>query len=187
MEMVYETPRLVLKVLREDAAGSVLQFYEENKEIFEKYELDRAENFYTKAYQAALLQCEYNVMMRSQMVRFWVFEKENPKKIVGTFSFHNIRHSAYMDCELGYKFHQSVWKKGYAKESIQKGLEIVFRELKLHRVEALVQPENEPSKHLLGALGFTCEGVKKQNVKLHGAWCDHEVYSLLNEDILDWN
>ena len=38
MEMVYETPRLVLRVLREDAAESVLRFYEENKEIFEKYE-----------------------------------------------------------------------------------------------------------------------------------------------------
>lgn len=184
MEMVYETPRLVLRILREDAAESVLRFYEENKEIFEKYELDRVENFYTKAYQATLLRCEYNLMLRNQFVRFWVFEKEDPKRIVGTFSFRNICYSAYMDCELGYKFHQSVWKRGYAKESIRKGLEIMFQEAKMHRIEALVQPENNPSKHLLKALGFTYEGVKRQNVKLHGTWCDHEVYSLLQGEML---
>lgn len=184
MEMVYETPRLVLKILREDAAEKVLDFYEENKEIFERYELDRERNFYTKAHQAALLRCEYNLILRLQLVRFWVFEKENPKRIIGTFSFHNIRQSAYMDCELGYKFHQDVWGKGYARESIQRGIEIMFGELEMHRMEALVMPENEPSKHLLKALGFELEGVKRQNVKLHGVWCDHEVYSLLNEKML---
>lgn len=181
MEMVYETPRLLLKILREDAASKVLDFYKENKEIFERYELDRVENFYTKAHQAALLRCEYNLLVRLQLVRYWVFEKENPKRIIGTFSFHNIRHSAYMDCELGYKFHQEVWGKGYAKESIEQGIAIMFDELEMHRIEALVMPENEPSKHLLRSLGFEIEGIKRQNVKLHGTWQDHEVYSLLNE------
>ena len=118
MEMIYETPRLLLKILKEDAADKVLEFYLENKEIFERYEIDRADNFYTKAYQAALLRMEYNLMVRMQAVRFWVFEKARPDRIIGTFSFHNIRYLAYQDCELGYKFHQEVWGRGYARESI---------------------------------------------------------------------
>lgn len=182
MEMVYETPRLLLKVLREDAADSVLAFYVENREIFERYEIDRVENFYTWSHQAALLRCEYNMMERSQSARFWVFEKERPKRIIGTFSFHNIRYYAYRDCELGYKFHHEIWGKGYAKESIEKGIQVMFQEFKLHRIEAMVMPENERSKNLLHALGFEREGIKRQNVKLHGAWCDHEVYSLLNKE-----
>ena len=181
MEMLYETPRLLVKVLHEDAVDKVLEFYADNKEIFEKYELDRVDNFYTKAHQAALLRCEYNLMIRQQSLRFWVFEKENPERIIGTFSFHNIRYSAYRDCELGYKFHQEVWGKGYARESIQRGIELILDEWKLHRIEAVVRPENQRSKHLLQALGFEKEGVKRQNVKLHGVWCDHEVYSLLND------
>lgn len=182
MEMIYETPRLVLKVLREDAADKVLQFYLENKEIFEQYEIDRVKNFYTKAHQATLLRCEYELMLRLQMTRFWVFKKENPERIIGTLSFHNIRYSAYQDCELGYKFHQEVWGKGYARESIEQGIAIMFEEFGLHRIEALVMSGNKRSERLLHSLGFELEGVKRQNVKLHGTWYDHEVYSLLNKD-----
>lgn len=182
MQMTYQTSRLLIKVLREDETDKVMQFYAENKEIFEKYEIDRVENFYTKAHQAALLRCEYNMMVRLQMARFWVFEKERPERIVGTFSFHNIRYGAYRDCELGYKFHQAVWGKGYARESIERGIDIMFDELGLHRIEAMVMPENMRSKRLLHSLGFALEGIKRQNVRLHGTWCDHEVYSLLNNE-----
>lgn len=181
MELVYETRRLLLKTLGEEDADKVVTFYEENKEIFEQYEIDREKNFYTKAHQAAVLRCESMMMKGQQTVRFWVFEKENPKRIIGTFSFHNIRFYAYMDCELGYKFHHEVWGMGYARESIEVGIDLMFEEWRLHRIEALVRPGNERSKHLLCALGFESEGIKRQNVKLHGAWCDHEVYSLLNK------
>lgn len=180
MEMIYETPRLLLRILQEDAADKVLEFYQQNKEIFERYEIDRADNFYTKEYQAALLRMEYNLMVRMQAVRFWVFEKARPDRIIGTFSFHNIRYLAYQDCELGYKFHQEVWGRGYARESIERGIAIMFKEAGLHRMEALVMPENERSKCLLQSLGFVREGVKRQNVRLRGIWYDHEVYSLLN-------
>lgn len=181
METIYETERLLLRILGEEDADKVLAFYEDNREIFEAYEIDRVENFYTREHQAALLRCEYGMLQRQQSVRFWVFAKERPEQIIGTYSFHNIRYSAYRDCELGYKFRREVWGKGYARESIAPGLEIMFEKLKLHRIEALVQPENERSKKLLRALGFEMEGVKRQNVKLHGVWQDHEVYSLLKE------
>lgn len=185
MKMVYETPRLLLKVLKEDAADSVLEFYMRNKKIFEQYEIDRVDNFYTGAHQAALLCCEYNLMARHQSARFWVFEKERPERIIGTFSFHNVRYSAYQDCELGYKFDHEIWGKGYAKESIQEGIRFMFEEMGMHRIEAMVMPENERSRNLLHTLGFTLEGVKRQNVKLHGTWCDHEVYSLLKKEETD--
>lgn len=181
METVYETERLLLKVLEEEDADKVLAFYEGNREIFEEYEIDRVENFYTREHQAALLRCEYGMMQRQQSIRFWVFTKENPEEIIGTYSFHNIRYSAYRDCQLGYKFRKEVWGNGYARESIAPGIKVMFEKLKLHRIEAMVMPQNTRSKKLLTALGFESEGVKRQNVKLHGVWRDHEVYSLLNE------
>lgn len=72
---------------------------------------------------------------------------------------------------------------GYAQESITKCLSIAFKELGLHRVEAQVLRENLPSKKLLYRLGFEMEGVRKQNVKIHGEWRDHELYALLSPDI----
>ena len=38
MDMKYETPRLILRILRAEDADMVLQFYQNNKDIFEKYE-----------------------------------------------------------------------------------------------------------------------------------------------------
>lgn len=45
----YETPRLLLKVLRADCAPQVLDFYNRDKELFEMYEIDPC---------AGLLYCE---------------------------------------------------------------------------------------------------------------------------------
>ena len=57
MKMKYETDRLILKILPDTAAGRVLQFYLDNREVFEQFEPDRPQNFYTMEYQKTLLHC----------------------------------------------------------------------------------------------------------------------------------
>ncbi|MEY8234409.1 GNAT family protein [Lachnospiraceae bacterium 66-29] len=179
MKMNYETQRLELKVLPNTSARQVLQFYLANQEIFEKYETDRPKQFYTEKYQKTLLQCEYNLTIKQSAVRFWVFRKENITQIIGTVSVQEIRRGSYQSCILGYKFDHRFWRQGYAKESLLKCIEIIFDEMKLHRIEAHVLPENIASKRLLLGLGFVPEGVKRQSVKFHGIWQDHEIYALL--------
>lgn len=179
MQMNYETNRLKIKILPETASELVLKFYLENKEVFEEYESDRPKRFYTEEYQRALLRCEYNLAVKQSSVRFWVFEKEQEDRVIGTFSFQDIRRSVYQSCELGYKFDKNIWGHGYAQESIAKGIQIMLEECRLHRIEAIVLPENRRSTRLLQSLGFESEGIRRQCVKLHGTWQDHEVYSLI--------
>lgn len=182
MNMKYETDRLVLKILPDTAAEQVLQFYLDNREVFEPYEADRSQNFYTYEHQKTMLQCEYNLAVKQAAVRFWVFERDNPQQIIGTVSLQDIRHGCYQTCGLGYKFDQGIWRRGYAKESIKKCIQIAFEEMKLHRMEAYTLPDNEASRSLLERLGFAWEGTKRQSVKLHGVWRDHEMYALLAEE-----
>ena len=80
----YETPRLLLKVLRADCATQVLDFYNRDKELFEMYEIDRVPDFYTVKHLQKVLRYEYNMAVKSQLFRFYVFEKENPYRIIGT-------------------------------------------------------------------------------------------------------
>lgn len=180
MDMKYETERLVLEVFSAGKAAQTLQFYLDNRELFEEYEPEHGDEFYTEKYQRDLLQCEYNMAVKSALVRFWVCKKGGDGQILGTVSLQNIRRDAFCSCELGYKFDQRYWGKGYAQESIAKCLWVAFRELGLHRVEAQVLKGNLHSKRLLYRLGFEPEGVKKQNVKIHGKWRDHELYALLS-------
>ena len=57
-----------------------------------------------------------------------------------------------------------------------------FGPLELHRVEAVVLPENEPSRRLLARGGFRLEGVSRSLVLVRGAWRDHERWALTRED-----
>ena len=189
MKMNYETERLALKILPDTAAGQVLQFYLDNKEIFEEYEADRPQNFYTSRHQKTVLHCEYNLAVKQSAVRFWVYEKDCPQRIIGTVSLQDIQRGFYQSCRLGYKFDHRIWRRGYAKESIEKCIWIAFEEMKLHRIEAQTLPENTASRNLLEGLGFAWEGTKRQSAKLHGVWRDHEVYALLAEEaklLLGW-
>lgn len=182
MKMEYETDRLILKILPDTAAEQVLRFYLDNKEIFEQYEVDRTQTFYTYRFQKALLHCEYNLAVKQSAVRFWVFEKMRPEWIIGTVSLQDIRRDFYQSCVLGYKFDRRVWGRGYAKESISRCMKVAFEEMELHRIEAHTVPENTASRKLLEGLGFAWEGTKRQSVKLHGTWRDHELYALLAEE-----
>lgn len=86
----YETPRLLLKVLRSDCAPQVLDFYNRDKELFEMYEIDRVPDFYTVKHLQKVLRYEHNMAVKSQLFRFYVFEKENPCRIIGTVCIRNI-------------------------------------------------------------------------------------------------
>lgn len=180
MELCYETERLLLRLLYEDSAKDVLDFYQRNQAIFEHIEPDRPDHFYSLEYQAALLRCEFQLAAKKNGVRFWIFPKNEPQKIIGTVSFQNILRSVYQSCQIGYKFDTGYWHQGFAFESIQKAISIVFQEFGLHRIEALVLPDNAPSIRLLDRLGFEQEGICRSCIYLHSSWADHLRYSFIN-------
>ncbi len=61
-------------------------------------------------------------------------------------------------------------------------LRYAFEKLKLHRLEANIQPENRASIALVQTCGFVCEGTSRRLLKVRGRWRDHERWALLSED-----
>lgn len=180
MQTSYETSRLIIKILTPDFSNEVLSFYKENKIIFEPFEPAKVPNYYTLGYQRALLTYEYNSALKKKGIRFWIFEKNHPNKIIGTVCFHNIQKGILWSCQLGYKFGKDYHGQGYAKESLKRTIKIIFEDLKLHRIEAYIMPSNSSSIHLIRSLGFFYEGISFKNIKIQNKWEDHERYSLLN-------
>ena len=178
----YETERLILKILKPNCADLVLDFYNRDLQLFEKYETPRMPDFYTVKYQYNVLRYEYNEAIKMSMVRFYVFRKENPSQIIGTVCLHDITRLSYQSCEIGYKFSSEFHHHGYAFEAIDCCLQIAFDELKLHKVNAFVCDDNLASILLLERVGFKREGLHREHLLLGGKWRNHYSYGILSSD-----
>lgn len=115
---------------------------------------------------------------RISMFFFLLIEKESGLPI-GECGFHTWT-ASHNRAEVFYNLrNDDNKKKGYMTEALKTVLEYGFTELKLHRVEALIADENEPSKRLLLRYGFTKEGTMREDYVVNGVNEDSDCYSLL--------
>lgn len=185
MNMTYETDRLLLRVLDESSAGILLDYYARNKDFLEEWELKRTDDFYTLEAQAAQLQKEYKDFEEERALRLWLFKKDDTEKnrTIGVIAFNNIVRGAFLSCFLGYKLDKAEINKGYVTEALKKGIDVIFNEYKLHRVEANIMPKNTRSLRVTDKLGFYNEGLAKSYLKINGKWEDHIHMVLLNNNL----
>ncbi len=81
--------------------------------------------------------------------------------------------------EIGYTLASRYWGNGYMHEALVALLDHGFDALKLHRVEADIDPRNEPSARVLERLGFRKEGHLRQRWQVAGEITDSDIYGLL--------
>lgn len=180
MNFIYETERLLLRVLDGSSAKSVCEFYKNNRDTFEAVEPPRIPNFYTEAFHKANLIQEYNETIQGRYLRFFVFEKTNPTKIIGSICFHGFKTGCFQSCTVGYKMDHAYQNLGYMSECLNFSIQqVIAREYSIHRIEALVLPDNSASIHVLEHAGFIREGIARDYAKLNGIWRDHFRYSIL--------
>ena len=102
--------------------------------------------------------------------------------IIGTLNFSQIFRKLFQNAYLGYQLFAGHTGRGYMTEAVAIGLRFVFLDLRLHRIEASVQPANKASIAVLRRSGFVNEGCAKRYLKINGRWRDHERWAILKED-----
>lgn len=106
--------------------------------------------------------------------------------IVGLFNLSEIIRGPLQQAFLGYYGFAPHAGSGYMREGMRLVLAHAFMSLKLHRIEANIQPENARSIALVEATGFVREGFSERYLKVAGRWRDHERWGINAERWLAW-
>lgn len=102
--------------------------------------------------------------------------------IVGVANLTEIVRGVFQSAYLGFYGSAPYLGQGLMREGVGLVLRLAFQDLRLHRVEANVQPANTRSLALVKALGFKKEGYSPRYLKIAGRWRDHERWTRLADD-----
>ena len=101
--------------------------------------------------------------------------------LTGFFSISEIVRGNFHSAFLGYGGVAEFAGQGYMTEGLHLLLREAFTRLKLHRLEANIQPGNTPSIALAARCGFVKEGFSERYLKVGGRWQDHERWAIRSE------
>lgn len=119
--------------------------------------------------------------------RYFVCADES-QAIVGTFNISGIIRGHFQSAYLGYEVFYPYQGKGYMREGLKLLLKEAFGNLRLHRLEANIQPENTASIRLVSSCGFIKEGFSRNYLNVGGfGWKDHERWAIVNSNWSEGN
>lgn len=110
---------------------------------------------------------------------YFVLSEES--RLVGVINLNEIVRGNFQSAYLGYYAFRPHERCGYMRQGVTAVLDLAFRRLGLHRVEANIQPQNRASLALVTSVGFIREGFSSRYLKIAGRWRDHERWALTRE------
>ena len=112
----------------------------------------------------------------------WALSLKGPKtEFIGTIGYHTVDKNNYR-AEIGYMIFPEQWGKGLVSEALGALLDFGLDKLRLHSIEAKVNPENVQSINVLLKHGFVKEAYFRENYYFEGKFLDTAVYSLVRKE-----
>lgn len=106
-------------------------------------------------------------------------------EVVGQLNVANILYGSVSSAVIGYWVVPEVAGMGVTPTAVALISDYLFNVVGLHRVEIDIRPENVASLRVVEKLGFRFEGLKERFIHINGAWRDHYVFALTQEEVLD--
>jgi ribosomal-protein-alanine N-acetyltransferase len=109
----------------------------------------------------------------------WAITIKNEPKLIGIIGHFRIKPEDYR-AEIGYMLLPEYHGKGIITEAIKEVVKYGFQVMKLHSIEAIIDPENLASEKVLQKNGFVKEAHFKENEYYDGRFLDTIIYSILD-------
>ncbi|MDY7087288.1 MAG: GNAT family protein [Actinomycetota bacterium] len=112
----------------------------------------------------------------------YAVERAADRVLVGDVAVH--LHDNLKQAEIGFTVAKEHQRHGYAREAVTAVLDHLFRLQGLHKVAGECDSRNVASASLMERLGFTREGLLRQQTYIKGEWTDDLIYGLLADEWL---
>ncbi|WP_230972672.1 GNAT family N-acetyltransferase [Gulosibacter hominis] len=103
--------------------------------------------------------------------------------IVGQLTVSNIQYGAVLSASIGYWVSKDLAGRGLTPRAVAMATDYCFQQMKLHRIEICIRPENAASLRVVQKLGFRYEGYRRGYIHIDGDWRDHYCFALLAEEV----
>ena len=101
--------------------------------------------------------------------------------MAGVVTIDSIIRGRFQSASLSYAAFAPAAGRGYMSEGLALVLRYAFTDLRLHRLEASIQPANQASVRLVRQQGFGKEGYSPDMLFIDGAWRGHERWAITRE------
>jgi ribosomal-protein-alanine N-acetyltransferase len=135
-----------------------------------------------EAYEKELFKHNNGYASYKSAFKMFLLEEKSSKLIIGRCALHNWNTECFR-AEIGYHIEKEANKqKGYMTEAVKSIIDFGFDQLKLNRIEAVVNPKNIPSLKIIQKFNFTQEGYLKQHFFVEGQFVDSLIFGLLKSE-----
>lgn len=133
---------------------------------------------YTRDDAVAFVRDSIQAWREGKAFDFAIRRRENLDRHVGNISIWQTSRTGRIG-EIGYWIRTDMNGKGYATEATQALMATGFDVLGLHKLTLRIAVGNIGSERVAEKLGFTREGVLREELLIRGNWVDHTLYSML--------
>ena len=110
----------------------------------------------------------------------WAITQKGNNTLIGFIGHYRIQWENFRS-EIGYMLIPEYQNKGIVSEAVQLVIDYGFKEMKMHSLEAVIDPKNIASARVLEKNHFIKEGHFKENGFFEGKFIDSVFYSLLGK------
>ena len=110
----------------------------------------------------------------------WAITIKGDPRLIGVIGHYRIQNEHYR-AEIGYMILPEYNGKGIVTEAVREAVKYGFEVMKLHSIEAVIEPGNLASAKVLEKNGFIKEAHLKENEFYDGRFIDSVIYSILNK------
>lgn len=170
-----QTKRLLLDQFTREDQGFVFKALS-HPEVIRHYGVE----YHTM--EATKEQMDYFENLYSQKTGIWwkIADREKGEAL-GAIGMNNYQ-PQHNRAEIGYWLLPEHWGRGIITEALEVMVAYLFREWRLHRIEAVVEAGNRNSSKVLVRAGFVYEGTLRDCEIKHGKYISLLMFSRLSTD-----